>query len=186
MQTVLAILRKTSKSLWPVTSWADLLFCLKNKTSVPSCSTLTQCPGVYCHRSTTSRRAFRASIRQCYSVVEWKLKICFNSGVIFKLMNTYLLLYSERKLQKLASCFSQAPAGVKSKTLQCSEQYGLIVEAKWISCLDSLILQRIYQGRSNYTCLIVVQARTEHLIKTPWFCMPELIIHSSKLPSALK
>lgn len=42
-------------------SWSFV--CMKNKTSVLSCSTLTQCLGVYCHGGTTSQRAFRASVR---------------------------------------------------------------------------------------------------------------------------
>lgn len=171
-------------------SWSFV--CLKNKTSVPSCcSELTQCLGVCCHGSTTNQRAFRASYINI-TAVKCKLHIRFsssgNKSRLFSISETIIHFYFPNKSfkKKKHAWVSQTPVGMKSKTLQCSEQYGLIVEAKWISCLDSLILQRIYQGRSNYICLIVVQARTEHLIKTPCFCLPELIIHSSKLPSALK
>lgn len=117
----------------------------------------------------------------CSSLTQYLGAYCYSSTTslrAFQSIQMSLLWHENLKTEKREN------KELKPRSVQSN--MGSLMKRKWISCLDGLILWRISPGRSNYICVIVVQARTEYLIKTPWFCLPELIIHSSKLPSALK
>lgn len=161
-------LRKTSKSLWPVTSWADLLFVWKTKPLCWAAGRWHSASVFYCHGGTTSQGAFRASVRQyrcCPVKTSESASTLLEVGYLQVNKHSKQRAFGKLLLERKHSWVSRRAAGVKSKILQSWERCGLIVEAKWISCLDSLILQRVYQGRSNYICLIAAQAKNSALNK---------------------
>lgn len=174
---------------------AELIFCLSEKQNL--CAELQYADTVpWCllsrqHDKPEGIRSINTSISLLSDENVATSPLEIHKQVIVKLKNSYSLIHPKQTLQKLAcknTFFGfSLPRERKAKPLQRSEQYGLVVEAKWITAAWITWSSRgSILGRSDYICLIAVQARTEHLIKTPWFCLPELIIHSSKLPSALK
>lgn len=121
--------RKTSKSLWPVTSWADLLFVWKTK---PLCWAAARWHSALVSVVTAARRARGRSEHQYVNITAVKWKKCasvplerYENQVNIKLRNNYSLFPNRRFWNLLVKSILgfRPPAGLKSKTLQCSEQH---------------------------------------------------------------